>query len=472
MNFFYIFLVFLLIYVVFRNATQTSNNIDTSSIVTNTVSDTATPSTKTPSTKTPSTKNKLFNTNNAPSLTPSVTPSLTHSVISIPQFPSVNTPSISNIIIVQDVNYEKFIAGSSKITAFCGNKVALIIDDADWLTETGQSVALLYNSPNGINIMTTAIAGLERLVNAFDNIITRTPATVAEYNGCPIRIECAYLGNAGGLAYHGIYGFATGPAFIVQYINSITDINAYHFYQSPFWQLDNPIYYPIYYQHVIGYELSRNYIFPDQFTPCFAYGVSSDPRISTPSRTNTPSTQININKNSYGWINQGFVNIVGLLIILDMNPVVGFNYNGYSYQWFMNFMIGHLQQYINGEKSWENTFLYELLYWSPRNSLDNVYSGLLTILWGSYGRKEFLKNWFACLPLLKSTGNNLDHTIAADNYFIASCYGAKLNLANYFINVLRWPITPETLSRIQNLFGSPTINMPTYSIITNTPIRL
>jgi len=184
----------------------------------------------------------------------------------------------------------------------------------------------------------------------------------------------------------------------------------------------------------------------------------------------TPSIPININKNSYGWINQSFINITGLLLELDMNPPVGFNYNGYSYQWFMNYMMGNLQLYIIGRKSWENTFLYELLEWSPNTSLDNICSGLLAILWGSYGRTTFLKNWFACLPLLQSTGPNLDHTIAADNYFIAACYGAKLNLSFYFLYILRWPITPQTLFKVQNLFGEPTTNIPNYSISTNTPL--
>ena len=548
MNFFYILLVFLLIYVVLRNTTQTSSTLTTSNVsdttAPSTVSDTVTTSIITPS------NNKLFNTNiyntpsiifqnspsippsnslsiislnsiapsnfllitpsntpsitlsntlsitpsntlsitpsntpsitlsNIPSITPSNTPSITPSnTLSIQPFPTVNTyttvstPAISNMVIIQDVNYQKYIAGGPKVTAFCGTKVALIIDEADWLNETGQRVASLYNSQTGLNIMATAVAGLEKLVSAFDNIVNRKPATVAAYNGCPVRLECAYLGGAGGLAGHGIYGCANGPAFIVQYINSITDITAYHFYQSNFWQLDNPVYLPLYYQHVTGYELCRNYIFPDQFTPVFAYGVCSDPRTSL-NILNTPNTPININKSSYGWINQSFVNITGLLLELDMNPAVGFNYTGYSSQWFMNFMMGHIQQYIIGGKSWENTFLYELLEWTPNKSLDNVYSGLLATLWGSYGRTEFLKNWFACLPLLQSTGTNLDHTIAADNYFIAACYGAKLNLANYFINVLRWPITPQTLSRVQTLFGVPTTNMPTYSIVTNTPVRL
>jgi len=379
---------------------------------------------------------------------------------------TINTKALPKLLIIQDANYQKYIACGPKVTAFCGPKVALIIDEADWLTETKFPVALLYNSDQGLEIMGTAIDSLERLVSAFDSIVPNTPDASAPYNGRPIRLECAYLGDAGGLAGHGTYGLAVGPAFIVQYLNSIADPNAYHLYQSSYWQLDNPVKFPIYYQHVIGYELCRNYIFPNIFTPVFQYGVNTDPRSASNTVGNVPSTSIVVNNSSYGWINQSFVNITGLLLELDMKPSVGFNYNGYSYQWFMNYMMNYIHKYVDDGKSWSNTFLYEFVEWSPLNSLDNVYSGLLAILWGSYGRSAFLKNWFECLPKLQPTNNN--YVIAADNYFIASCYGAQLNLSNYFINTLRWPITPTTLSKVQMLFGQPTNNMPIFDVPTQS----
>jgi hypothetical protein len=384
---------------------------------------------------------------------------------------TVSTKALSNMLIVQDVDYKKQIKCGSKITAFCGPRVCLIIDENDWLTETKLPVSLLWNTQENLEIMGVAIQGLENLISAFDNIVGRIPATVSPYYNRPIRLECAYLGGAAGLAGHGTYGSANGPAFIVQYINSITSPIDYHTYQdSQNWQRDNLVTLPIYYQHVTGYEICRNYIFPDQFTPVFQYGVSSDARNSDNTIGNVPAENIIVNKSNYGWPNQGFVNITGLLLILDMKPDVGFNYNGWSYQWFMNYMIGHLNKYITGNKSWQNTFFYKFLEWSPTNSLDNVYSGLIAILWGSYGRTAFLKNWFACLSKLPVTNSN--YVIAADNFFIASCYGAQLNLSNYFINTLRWPITPETLTNVKTLFGEPTTNMPTYSVPTNSIVKL
>jgi hypothetical protein len=376
---------------------------------------------------------------------------------------SVSTNALPNMLIIQDNDYQKYIGGGSRVTAFCGPNVALIIDNNDWLTESKQNVSSLYNTTLGIEMMGTAVAGLEKLVEAFNNIVGRTPASNAPYNRCSIRIECAYLGDAGGLANHGVYGFATGPGYIVPYINSIANPTAYRLDQSSYWQLDNPVNLPIYYQHVIGYELCRNYIFPDQFTPAFKYGVNTSGRIGSTSIV--PSASIIVDNGSYGWINQGFINITGCLLVADMNQA-GFNYNGYSYQWLMNYMMGHLQRYIDGGKPWSNTFLYELLEWSPNNSLDNLYSGLIAKLWGSYGKTTFLKNWFACLSLLPPT--NFSYVIAADNFFLASCYGAKLNLSTYFINTLRWPITAATLSSVQTLFGSPTTNLPTFVVPTQS----
>jgi len=385
---------------------------------------------------------------------------------------TVSTPVLSNMLIIKDTNYKKSIACGLQVTAFCGPKVALIIDNIDWYTETKKPVSALYDTPYGIEVMAKAIVGLEKLVAAYDNIVGRIPAVGSAYNNRPIRLECAYLGNAGGLAGHGVYNFANGPDFIKQYINSIRDPEAYHVYQSHYWQKDNPIKYPIYYQHATTYELCRNYIFPDQFTPAFLYGVDGS------KRGTMESTTLVINNSNYGWINQGFVNITGVLLVADMYPNVGLNYNGYSYQWFMNYMMGHLQKYIDGGKSWENTFLHEYLEWSPSNSLDNVYSGILATLWGSFGRTSFLKNWFGCLSLLPPTNYNV--VIARDNFFLASCYGAQLNLKNYFMNTLRWPITEATLDKAQSLFGDSIIGKikslvanttPNFSVKTNTPVN-
>lgn len=463
MSIYYIIIIFIIIFIISSGSNKPQNTTPQNTIQNTTPQDTKqnTP----PSNPLPDYSNVKTNLY----LTPDATQSIVYPYQGGTSY-TIDTTALPKLLVIQDDNYKKYIACGSKVTAFCGPRVALIIDEADWLTETKLPVALLFNSVQGLDVMGAVVAGLEKLISCFDSIVPNTPVVSAPYNGRSIRLECAYLGGAGGLAGHGTYNFAVGPAFIVQYINSIVNPNAYHLYQSSYWQLDNPVKFPLYYQHVIGYELCRNYIFPNIFTPVFQYGVNTDSRSANNTMGNVPSASIIVNTSSYGWINQSFVNILGLLLELDMNPSVGFNYNGYSYQWFMNYMMGHLQKYIEGGKSWSNTFLYEYMEWSPTNSLDNIYSGLLATLWGSYGRTAFLKNWFACLPNLPPT--NGDYTIAADNYFIASCYGSQLNLSNYFINTLRWPITPATLSKIHILFGPPTNNMPTFSVPTQSIVKL
>ena len=46
---------------------------------------------------------------------------------------------------------------------------------------------------------------------------------------------------------------------------------------------------------VFYYETMRNYIFPDEFTPVFDYCLDEGP-------------------DCWGWVNQGFVNVVGCLM--------------------------------------------------------------------------------------------------------------------------------------------------------------
>jgi len=353
-----------------------------------------------------------------------------------------NPPSIqpynSSIEIFQDTNYEKYIAGGPVITAFCGKNISIIIDNKDWLTETKKPIINIYNTQQGLDAMAKCVIAVDNLINAFTKCVARIP-TPNYYQNRPFHIESAYI-NAAGLASHGTYGMACGPSFINDFYKSALDPIAYKNNLGEIWTNDNPNDLSIVIPHVLCYEICRNYIFPDEFTPVFDYCLldSRDPNAK-------------ISPSNWGWVNQGFVNITGTLLVADMESNIGFNYGGHSMKWFFNYMENHLDQYILGGLSWDETFMHDRLLWAPDTSLDNVYSGIIIRLWRNYGRRDFLRRWFASIPLL--IVHNKNSIIARENFFIAACMGAQQNLQSYFV-MLRWPIRSEVYTKVNTLLSS------------------
>jgi len=400
------------------------------------------------------------------------------------------TKAMSDLLIIQDTNYSNQfyheIGDGKNVTAFCSPRVALIINNDDWLTETATPISNLYSSnpikimekehpatqifstPSGLEVMGAALLGLENLVSAFVNLeITPKPLVLNPYNDRPIRVEVSYLGNAGGLGSMGRSGIALGPGFIKEYLNSIIDPKGFNLWRNTFWQLDNPIdkIPPIYYQHAMGYELCRNYI-PTEW---FDIGVYFNYYMSTSNQRYDNPADIQLDTSFPGvLIPNGIIDTLGVFLVADMNPIAGLCYADWSLQNYLIRNIAHLEMYVNNEDPWEKTFLYAHIEWAPTMGLDNIYAGLLAILWGSYGRTDFLKNFLAHVPSLPPT--NSDVKIALNNFFITSCYGAKLNLITYFWVYLRWTmITDESKNTVQKLFGDPITTMPSFKVISAVP---
>jgi hypothetical protein len=251
--------------------------------------------------------------------------------------------------------------------------------------------------------------------------------------------------SAGGFAGHGFSGMACGPAFLK------------YFYDSCIRYLEDNTQLPKF-EHVFTYELCRNYIFPDQFTPLFDYRL-----YNLSDRYNNTKT---LDFWEWGWVNQGFVNVFGGLLTKNLVPAVNFNYFGYDGEGFWKSMEYHLDTYVSGLNSgiytWDNTFMYNRLIWtkdinSPdgAQSLDNLYSGLLIRLWRNHGGNIFLMRFFKAIKLMNNRyaynflnlPNKLDYIdnlstntndvkltaqTAAENFYIASSYGAAQDLYDYF----------------------------------------
>jgi hypothetical protein len=162
-----------------------------------------------------------------------------------------------------------------------------------------------------------------------------------------------------------------------------------------------------------------------------------------------------------GWVNQGFINVLGSLLIADMNPPMEFNYAGNNMSTFWAMMENQLNIYTTGvfdaSYNWGNTFTFNRLIWTATTdspdgteSLDNLYSGVLIRFWKNYGRKRFLRRFFRAVNYMNTnvsdnrspiyfntlqnfveytdSANLLTNRTASENFYIAASYGAGMNL--------------------------------------------
>lgn len=291
--------------------------------------------------------------------------------------------------------YKPYISGGPRVKVWMGDTVAIIVDEK----------AMTDFCPQDDRIMEIIVKNIEKMIAKFDEIVGKKPALTNPFNN-RIRYEVAFLSRAAGLAHHGSAGIATGPI----YIKGMYDKAA-----KGKQTID----------HIFFYETTRNYIFPE-FSAVLDYHFQEG-------------------RQSYGWVNQGFVNVLGCLFANELQ--VDFYYYGQSREQFMDNMEEHLFTYINGKQyTWENTW-YErsLLPWNRGASVDNLFSGLLVHLYKHHGGTAFLKRWFQGLSLLldRRPSSRSDSEKARENFYILSCYSARQNLTEFFEGQLRWPLSHD-----------------------------
>jgi hypothetical protein len=301
-------------------------------------------------------------------------------------------------------SWTPYIVTATSGRVLLGARVALFIDAAV-LDEVG---------PDSLTPSRTAqfLAALEVLLSRYDSVVGRVPPVTHAYQGRSV-VEVAHLPGAAGLAHHGRAGFAAGPAFLRESLLSFDS-------PTPFLH------------HVFGYEAFRNYIFPESFTPPFKYSCLEGPEC-------------------WGWWNQGFVNIMGCLLCSDCPSGVGFSYFGHSSASFRAGMESHLLVYLAriaaappSRLTFEDVFLHERLPWAQHQSLDNLYSGILSQLFTCHGGARFLAGLFRCIPHLASRlpTSTADHATASENMMLACSAGAQCSLVPFFEG-LGFPLRQE-----------------------------
>ena len=336
------------------------------------------------------------------------------------------------VIVRRLVDNERHIAGSRRAAAFLGPRVALIVSEPEPEDGSGGGAAAAEAGATMRDLVSLLLAepaataslvrDLELLLGAFDACVGAAPPVQRGLEG-RVRVECDFLEGAAGLAHHGVAGFAIGPAFVRDCVRARA---------AGARQLD----------HVFAYECCRNYIFPETFTPLFESCVA-------PGAVAVRGTAGATEDSCWGWFNQGFVNVLGVLLVTDAEPSVRVNYHGTDGSGFLASMESQLARHVAGvaakELTWADTFAHERLPWAAHQSLDNVHSGVLVRLWRRHGRGEFLARFFTvAIPLLHANGrrpaSRADAATARENVLLAYSVAARADLSSFFATELGMPL--------------------------------
>eukprot|EP01134_Creolimax_fragrantissima_P007459 CFRG7459T1 len=325
-------------------------------------------------------------------------------------------------------DYQCFIHCSKHVTLYFSRVAALVVDNPvrkefDPIMEPGTNDPAMDFLLNKIDIM----------VHTFDKAVNRIPVITKEIKG-RYPIEVSYI-NAAGLANHGVRGIAMGPAFAQQMYE-----DAKKCVKVPGTTFR--------YNHTLLYEHTRNYIFPDQFTKVFEYSLDET-------------------DSNYGWTNQGFVDILGTLLLDQMatpDSPVELEYAGNNREMFMKMCEVELNKYLEGEYTYEQVFHHNLVPWNKYKSLDNVFAGILAHYYRAHGY-GFVMKWFRVIPLLQDrlpprTLGPKDRQSGIDNFYLAASFGAGSDQYEYLGEKLSWPISDsgrkfydDHKDTVKSLFG-------------------
>jgi len=330
---------------------------------------------------------------------------------------------------------EPHIAGSRRAVAFLGERVALVVshppepsaaaaadaagNDADADAQLRALVQVLLAER-----ATTAslVLDLERMLAAFDASAGARPPVQRGLEG-RVRVEIDFLGGAAGLAHHGVAGFAVGPAFVRESVQARARGTR---------QLE----------HVFTYECCRNYIVPETFTPLFEHCLAPGAVVERGVEGATAES-------CWGFFNQSFVNVLGVLLLADAEPALKINYHGSDGAAFLASMEAQLDRHVAGvaagELCFSDTFAHERLPWAAHQSLDNAWAGVLVRLWRRHGRGELLQRFFTvAIPLLHANGrapaSRADAATARENVMLAYSVAARADLSGFFARSLGMPL--------------------------------
>lgn len=285
---------------------------------------------------------------------------------------------------------------------------------------------------NGWSIVAfdSLFSALRKMYMAYQEIfgVMKPGISVSGLDGNYIVYYCTWT-SASGLSAPQMSGAYIGPAFIeADYENHKKNLNTLH--------------------QIMFYETTRNFM---KLSGKVEYSHSDSP-------------------SNYGWMNQGWINILGCLFSKYIGVTFWYgstvyDKNSITADQFIQSMLDQLNIYlINLRYTFDSVFNAPTkdgscrLPWNYNESLDNLTAGLLAYLYINYGNSEFswLKRFmrsFLLLPWIQLT--NMQG--ALDNYYLAASRASNKDLIDFFagkdIGHLRWNISQNARNTVNDFIN-------------------
>ena len=291
-------------------------------------------------------------------------------------------------------NYQKNIAGGKLVSAWLGQRTALVID--------GEK----NPEKRDHKIMAELVHTFDKMFKAYEEITGVKPNNYGHFKNLATIEVSDKVG--GGLAHHNQLGIAVGTGFFE---------NLYKRWKKGEKTLDQ----------IYFYETARNF-WPPEFNRKIDYHTTTG-------------------VNDYGWWTVGFNNAMSIFLPAEIPQIKDMYYFGSNGKQFSDGMEKNIIKYIEGNYSWKEGFCINLVPWAERTSLNDLMTALLIQLHRDYGGNKFIKRLYHEIPKLKDLKGRDDYQGARDNFYIASSLAAKKDLSDYY-KKLRWDISENAKKEV------------------------
>ena len=244
-------------------------------------------------------------------------------------------------------DYRRHIAGGPRVSAWFGERVALVIDGE------------IKPEQRDAATMSKIVRNLDAIFDTYEEVTGRKPKLTAPLEG-RIRVEVSSK-VGGGLAHHGRLGVAIGDGFFEDLYKRVKRGE------------DT-------YDQVLFYEIARNY-WMDDMNSGIDYHTSAG-------------------EDNWGWWTVGFNNAMSIFLPEQIDTIEDMYYFGADSEQFSESMEQNLSIYIEGKDKydWNNSWAVPLVPWAERTSVNDLMTGLLIRLHRDHGGNEFIQRLYRKSP--------------------------------------------------------------------------
>ncbi|MEM7385492.1 MAG: DUF5060 domain-containing protein [Verrucomicrobiota bacterium] len=300
-------------------------------------------------------------------------------------------------------DYQAYIASGNKVSAWEGQRTALVLDGVEDPSAYDQQV------------MGEIVQILDRVFDAYDKVTGQSPKAGSRAFDGRATVEVSTK-VGGGLAHHGRLGVAIGQGFFDK---------LYERFKGGERTLDQ----------VFFYEIARNY-WPSTFNPRIDYHTTKGPK-------------------DYGWWTVGFNNAMSIFMPSEVEGISDMYYFGRDRKTFSKGMEANLTAYLEGDYTWKQGWCINLVPWKERTSLNDLMTALLIRLHRENGGNAFISKLYREIPKLPKLKGRDDYQGARDQFYIASSLAAGKDLQETY-KELRWELSDEARAGVARSLASET----------------